>query len=461
MTVEEVAAVAEAAGFACVEMLLTVVAIAVAESSLRPDAVNIHTEQGRRPDGTYHRDRGLWQISSYSFPQYSDAETFDPASAAAIVYELSAGGTDFSPWDSYTGGDVQRHIDGPYNGWPALRPIVEDYCGVAIVAAEDDAAVAGRAPPPTAEIIDGFMTRRAATIADAGPSLRHYLDRFNGAGSNGVSFSSLAPMSFAAIARGGGEAAFDAVAATPEGNWAIWAEGIVGQYRAGAPGVEVNGRGAMFNAGFDYLLGRRLIVGVTFAADAAREISDDLGYRIGGLGWMAGPYAAIRFGEGVILDAKLLWGRSRNSIQPLLSYTDQFTTSRRLATVRLSGEAVLGPVLLRPELALLYFEETQQQYVDTNGATIPEQTVRLGRVTFGPELAIPLTGAGGGLIEPSVGVYGLWDFTSGGLSARIEGGLRIANADGASLAIRGSYAGLFQPEFSAWRFSAILAVPLH
>jgi hypothetical protein len=116
MTVEDVAAVAEAAGFACVEMLLTVVAIAVAESSLRPDAVNIHTEQGRRPDGTYHRDRGLWQISSYSFPQYSDAETFDPASAAAIVYELSAGGTDFSPWDSYTGGDVQRHIDGPYNG---------------------------------------------------------------------------------------------------------------------------------------------------------------------------------------------------------------------------------------------------------------------------------------------------------------------------------------------------------
>jgi hypothetical protein len=438
-----------------------VVAIAVAESSLRPGAVNIHPEQGRRADGTYHRDRGLWQISSYSFPQYSDAETFDPASAAAIVYGLSAGGTDFSLWDSYTSGAVQRHIDGPYNGWPALRPIIEDYCGAAIVAAQDEAAAASRAPASTAEIIDGFISRRAAAIADAGPSLRHYLDRFNGTGINGISFSSLSPLSFAAIAQGGDEAAFDALLASDDGRWAVWAEGTAGRYRSGGPGTEVGGQSALLSAGFDYLFGDRLLLGLVVVADAVKELSDDLGYRIGGFGWMAGPYAAIRFGEGVVLDAKLLWGRSVNSIEPGLTYADRFTTTRRLATVRLSGEAELGRALLRPELALIYFEETQQEYVDTNGMTIAEQTVRFGRLTFGPELAIPITGAGGGLIEPSVGVYGLWDFTSGGLSARLEGGLRFANGNGASLALRGGYTGFLQPEFSAWRFSAALAVPLN
>ena len=95
LTVPEVTAIAHGVGFACVVPLLTAVAIAIAESSLCPGAINIHPEQGLRPDGTPHMDRGLWQVSSYSWPGYTDAETFDPVSAASIAFELSDGGTDF------------------------------------------------------------------------------------------------------------------------------------------------------------------------------------------------------------------------------------------------------------------------------------------------------------------------------------------------------------------------------
>ena len=123
-----VIAVAHEAGFTCGEPLLTAVAIAVAESSLYPDTRNVHVEYGTRPDGSPHLDRGLWQISSYWWPQYADRLANDPSSAAQIAFVISAGGTDFTPWDSFDRGNAQYHFDHAYDGWPALRPVVDRFC---------------------------------------------------------------------------------------------------------------------------------------------------------------------------------------------------------------------------------------------------------------------------------------------------------------------------------------------
>jgi hypothetical protein len=133
LSIPDVMALASAAGFECTgrarnQELLNAVAIAVSESSLRPDAAKLRPELGRRPDGTVHMDRGLWQISSYWWPQYSDEETFNPVAAASIAFELSDGGRRFSAWDSYARGDAQRHFDEAYDGWPALRPLVNGFC---------------------------------------------------------------------------------------------------------------------------------------------------------------------------------------------------------------------------------------------------------------------------------------------------------------------------------------------
>jgi hypothetical protein len=462
MSVLEVAAIANAAGFSCTTTLLSAVAIAVAESALYPDAVLSRPDQGLRPDGSQHMDRGMWQISSYYWPEFSDAQVFDPRGAAEAAFVISRQGTDFSPWDTTWGlGIPQRHFDESYNGWPPLRPIIEDYCNGAAVTALADTALAASGIPPAAGIIRDFLSRRAVMLTDVGPTLGYYLDRFHRDARNRIAFSSITPMTFLAIAQGGGDAAFDAFATSVDGRWALWAQGTLARYRQGPSGAQVIGQVATFEAGIDYLFGDRVILGVMVAADAARELSYDFGYRVGGTGWMMGPYAAIRLGETLIFDAEFLWGRSANTIQPLLTYTDLFTTTRWLMTARLAGETVLGPLLFRPELALLYFREIQAAFVDTDGWTVPEQTVGTARLTFRPEIAMPIAMANGATLEPTLAFQGIWDIHASHLSARLLGGMTFVNENGTSLSVRGGIGGIFQPDYRSWNIQAGVAVPLN
>ena len=135
---------AYAAGFRGERQLLAVTSIAVAESSLESTARNWHPEYGFRPRGDalgvsggssvrspdgrqLHSDRGIWQISSRWWARYSDAQCDNPRRAARIVFAISKGGRDFSPWDTYKGGSAQAHYDRGLRGWPALRPLVRRY----------------------------------------------------------------------------------------------------------------------------------------------------------------------------------------------------------------------------------------------------------------------------------------------------------------------------------------------
>lgn len=135
-----------AAGFRTEPRLLAATSIAIAESSLRPNARNWHPEYGYRPmgdvlgvaGGAYvrsrdgrelHSDRGTWQISSHAWPQYTDAQCDNPFRAARVAFAISKGGTDFSPWDPYAAGTAQTHYDRPIDGWPSIRPVVRAYLG--------------------------------------------------------------------------------------------------------------------------------------------------------------------------------------------------------------------------------------------------------------------------------------------------------------------------------------------
>lgn len=309
----------------------------------------------------------------------------------------------------------------------------------------------------TSDIIVGFMERRGDVLSDAGPRFQHFLDRFAGNGQNGFSAT---PFAYQAIVSGNGSTAFDAVIMDEEARKAFWVEGAYERYRLGAPGTIVDGSVVMLQGGFDVRFGEHIILGVTAVGDGARELSNDLGYQVEGLGWMAGPYGAVRLGDNMVFDAKFLWGQSWNNISPFLTYTDQFTTTRWLATARLAGEAELGPMLFRPEAYVAYFSETQAEYVDTNGITIPEQRVAVGRVTFGPEIAIPIATTADGLVEPRIAMEGVWDFTSGQLSAQVNGGLQFSSTGGASLLIHGGYGGLFVPGLRSWNVGANITLPL-
>jgi len=117
-----VAQVLEAAyrgGFRTVAQLRAVVGIARAESGLTTKTRRWHPEFGCRaesdaigvqgPDDVWNAghtrqmssDRGLWQISSHFWPQYTDAQTDNPDRAAKVVWKISRSGTDFTPWNTW------------------------------------------------------------------------------------------------------------------------------------------------------------------------------------------------------------------------------------------------------------------------------------------------------------------------------------------------------------------------
>ena len=119
LTVDQALLYAYRAGFHTVSELQAVVGIGEAESSLVTQTRRWHPEYGCRPASNaigvlgpatvwntahtqqMHSDRGVWQISSHFWPQYTDAQTDNPATAAQATWEISSHGTDFGRWDTY------------------------------------------------------------------------------------------------------------------------------------------------------------------------------------------------------------------------------------------------------------------------------------------------------------------------------------------------------------------------
>jgi hypothetical protein len=143
LVVSQVIQYAYAAGFQSEDQLVAATAIAISESGLFSAARNWHPEKGFRPvsdvitvkgpknvwsnGGQMHSDRGIWQIASHWFPEYSDVVADSPQISAIIAFNLSKGGIDFEGWDSYKNHNAQKLFDRPYDGWPAVRPIVKRF----------------------------------------------------------------------------------------------------------------------------------------------------------------------------------------------------------------------------------------------------------------------------------------------------------------------------------------------
>lgn len=99
LSADEIAEVAAAAGFnKSKNMLATAVAVALAESSGRTNAVS--------PTGCCI---GLWQINVEVHP-YTRKEMEDPAQNAAAAWNISKQGATWKPWDAYTNGSYMGFI---------------------------------------------------------------------------------------------------------------------------------------------------------------------------------------------------------------------------------------------------------------------------------------------------------------------------------------------------------------
>jgi hypothetical protein len=97
-TVEALRQLARDAGFTP-DAANVAAAVAMAESGGNPNAVG---DQGT--------SFGLWQFHMPAHPGQPVSRAMSPSSAAAWAFELSKGGTDWSPWTTFTTGAYRRYM---------------------------------------------------------------------------------------------------------------------------------------------------------------------------------------------------------------------------------------------------------------------------------------------------------------------------------------------------------------
>jgi hypothetical protein len=131
------AAVAHDAGFRA-GPLVTAVAVALHESTCDSFARGVNGATSGCPYGS--TDRGLWQINSCYSPDVSDHCAFEAACNARAAYRMSAGGTSWRAWASYTTGRYVPYLDEARAAVARLRPVKELF---AFGAAPDAGSTAG------------------------------------------------------------------------------------------------------------------------------------------------------------------------------------------------------------------------------------------------------------------------------------------------------------------------------
>jgi outer membrane autotransporter protein len=189
---------------------------------------------------------------------------------------------------------------------------------------------------------------------------------------------------------------------------------------------------------------------------------------------MAGPYLSARLAQNLYFTTRAAWGVSSNTVSPFGTYDDDFDTDRWLASAELTGNWNFGNWRITPSAGVTYVEENQHSYTDSRGVRVPSQTVSLGEVAFGPEIAYRYLADNGIVFEPHISMNGLWDFDSptGGevvgyiasdseIRAAVKGGLMARMTGGASFRMVGTFDGIGADGFDAFGAQGWVNIPLH
>ncbi|MGI9364116.1 MAG: prealbumin-like fold domain-containing protein [Rhizobiaceae bacterium] len=232
----------------------------------------------------------------------------------------------------------------------------------------------------------------------------------------------------------------------------------------------------LLHFGVDYLYDSALVVGLGGQIDWIDDTHKDSNVGAEGLGWMVGPYMAKQLNDNLFLDARAVWVQSSNSVKPFGTYEDDFDTDRWLVRSQLTGQFEQGDTRISPHLRVVYFEETQHNYTDSLANIIPEQTISLGHLSFGPTFSTRRVTETGLLIEPSVGLHGIWIFdpadtvdidtgivsgSEAGVRARIEAGLSMLDTGNRSFSLNGFYDGIGSSDVQSYGAMGHFRMPLN
>ena len=275
------------------------------------------------------------------------------------------------------------------------------------------------------------------------------------------------------IVQGQGQAAPAASGGGRPGSVDVWVEGSSSYYADNRIDGRRQGHAALAHAGADVIVMPGLLLGVMGSLDWMSESATTPGQSRDGRGWMAGPYMSARITRNLYFDARYAWGRSTNHIDPLGAYTDTFATTRQLASAKITGDWSSGAWRFRPSAEVIWYTETAKAYVNAIGVDIAGQTFSLGRTLFGPEIGYRMLLADKSVLEPYLGLKGVWDFSrttvttaaglpagDDGIRARLEAGLAYRTPGGITIRGSGAYDGLGSDGFRAVQGQARLVVPL-
>ncbi len=244
------------------------------------------------------------------------------------------------------------------------------------------------------------------------------------------------------------------------------------QYKKFGDGADERGDFAIAYAGLDYLPTPSILVGALVSFDTMEELTS--ASTVSGSGYMIGPYMTARLNPNLYFDSRLATGGSNNRISPFNTYTNKFSTNRWLAMAGLAGEFQRGKWTIRPHASLSYFEETQQSYIDSVGATIPSQTVRLGQLKTGPTFIGRFESPEGQIYSPYLSVDAIYNVsdttgvtlpnTNGseaeGWRARLKAGFNMTTDSGTRLSFGANYDGIGRSESGNWGLTFELGIPL-
>jgi hypothetical protein len=257
----------------------------------------------------------------------------------------------------------------------------------------------------------------------------------------------------------------------------VWVDVKFTSFSDGRKNTNLDGHFGLASIGADYVVNRSVLIGTLVQFDSASERSDSQASAVSGWGWMVGPYSTVRLTDNLFWQARAAWGKSSNDVSPFLTYTDQFDTTRWLASSVLTGRWRAGPWEFTPSASVAYMVDAANSYLDTFGVVVPEVKSRLGQAKAGPEVGYFYT-LDGVKMEPHAGFQLIWNFATDttangigslngesagppGVRGRLDLGVRATRPDGVGIDVSGSYDGVGSRGYDAVTGKVLLRMPLN
>jgi ubiquitin len=342
----------------------------------------------------------------------------------------------------------------------------------------------------TPDTLRAFMARRSSLILSSGIDAGRQIARLNSAQQGGgvpapfqaetsgsppglparAAFSADRPFpaSLGQIAHASARAISLAAAPQPgqPDAFDIWIAGGYASVWDRDRGTGLDGQFGILQAGADYIARPGLLVGSMVAFDAMRQKSRRLAASAEGWGWMTGPYATARLSDHLFLQGRAAWGRSDNSVRPLMTYRDRFTTERWLASSTLTGDWSYGAWHFQPGASIAYMEDASSAYTDGAGAAVPAVRAATGQAAIGPVIGYRHRTPAGTAIEPHAGFEAIWAFAAEdraetGIHGRLAAGIRSITPAGLNLDVSASYEGFGPGGFDAVSAKVSVLAPLN